>query len=424
MGERKDVVNICSPVCPRRCDKCIFYALWRDYMLARRGITKGLRVCVSVGRRSYLLSMRSSTCRRHRRESLVTCRLRGFNFVSCNVALACCSIAAMFAAPVAFRAPLRVLTWNTLAPCYFRQGGRVEASEPSTFLARHEHIVRVIADVGADIVCLQEFWFDDVLMRLYQNTLESQYDILTLQRSGSNWEGRSEDGVAILLRRESVVLERRRDVLFQNHGIPQDRVALLAIVRVVRPSSGGEEGHCTSSDVVDTVNAGLGILCTHLTFPHSPYDERSRAHQIGACLAAINAEPELRASDDGPMGLPVILCGDLNGPCTDRVGQALRGAGFFSAWEHIHGPEGPITHVDHRGQQMTSDHLYLRGSKLEPRVAELLPTAVPGCAELPRPVIGRLRSNRASDPRCEDAGVEWSDLSDHRAFSILLEWMR
>eukprot|EP00927_Polykrikos_kofoidii_P071342 TRINITY_DN67613_c0_g1_i1.p1 TRINITY_DN67613_c0_g1~~TRINITY_DN67613_c0_g1_i1.p1 ORF type:complete len:331 (-),score=31.42 TRINITY_DN67613_c0_g1_i1:28-984(-) len=306
---------------------------------------------------------------------------------------------------------LRVLTWNTLAPCYFRQGGRIEADEPEMYLERHAHIARIISEVDADVVCLQEFWFDDALTRLYHEKLgENQYHILALQRTGLNWEGRSEDGVAVLLRRENLVVEKRRDVLFETYGIAQDRVGLLVVVRHVSLSA-ENGGH-------DSVGVGrrFGILCTHLTFPHSKYDEHSRGKQIAACLAAVEAEPELRAAA-AEDALPVFVGGDLNGPASDIVGSTLRTAGFRSTWTGDDS-EIPITHVDHRGTQMTSDHIYLRGSSLYPQSAEILPTTVPCSAALRRPVMGALASCGS-----DASAVQWSDLSDHRPLLISCDWV-
>ena len=59
--------------------------------------------------------------------------------------------------------PLKVLTFNILAPCYFRSGGVYESSNPDAAAFRHRSIIRVLREQRADVCCLQEFWFDDAL---------------------------------------------------------------------------------------------------------------------------------------------------------------------------------------------------------------------------------------------------------------------
>jgi len=330
-----------------------------------------------------------------------------------RLGLACYSLASMAAmrnlVPVTPPA-LQVLTWNTLAPCYFREGRRVEADSPETYLDRHARIAALIARCRADVVCLQEHWFADKLTRLYEERLGGEYHILSLRRSGHNGEGRSEDGVAVLLRRESMVLEAR-----QEHGIPQDRVALLAVVRglgnIAKDDCGSGAGEGGTRRFV--------VLCTHLTYPHSVYDERSQAQQIAVCLDAVNSAA--RARNIGAAGdLPVLLCGDLNAPAggADGVSSLLQGNGFRTAWMAVHGRECEATHVDHRGRLFASDHVFLKGAGLQPLLAEVLPIGVSDATPLRRPRIGGVRS-AAPDA---SADAIWQDLSDHRPLLVALEW--
>lgn len=298
------------------------------------------------------------------------------------------------------RPPLSVLTWNTLAPCYFRCGHGVEADEPSSYLARHARICAALSKADADIVCLQEYWFEPSLLKLYEETLGEQYQIISLRRSGFNCDGRSEDGVAIMLRRGSMNLDARQNILFQEHGIPQDRVALMVRVR---------DGRCCGS----RSRSRLAVLCTHLTYPHSGYDEQSRLRQIDVCLKAVTSAQ----MDDDLSKVPVLVCGDFNGPEDDVVGQAIARSSFAGAWRQVHGRPCAVTHVDHRGRQYACDHVWFRGEELKPSAAELLPQGMPDSAQLRRPEVqpAAMARSPASD---HSTGALWCDLSDHRPLLV------
>eukprot|EP00929_Paragymnodinium_shiwhaense_P064133 TRINITY_DN3208_c0_g1_i4.p1 TRINITY_DN3208_c0_g1~~TRINITY_DN3208_c0_g1_i4.p1 ORF type:complete len:288 (-),score=24.26 TRINITY_DN3208_c0_g1_i4:1255-2118(-) len=258
-----------------------------------------------------------------------------------GLAATCCSLLAMSFQGSVVPLSFQVLTWNTLAPPYYRDGtraGLTEASVPGAAVERHSEIISKLRQLRPAIVCLQEFWFDPALLGVYEQAFTDEYDMLALRRTGMNCNGRSEDGVAILVDRSVFRVLRRHDVLFQDYGIPQDRIALLAFLEPVSPR------------LADSFNESetLAVLCTHLTYPHNSYDERSRQRQIGACLHAVNSET--------PSGAPVLVCGDFNGPTTDAVGAALAADGFSSAWEEVHGKPCAVTHVDHRQRQFACDH--------------------------------------------------------------------
>eukprot|EP00445_Apocalathium_hangoei_P018551 CAMPEP_0203902938 /NCGR_PEP_ID=MMETSP0359-20131031/44933_1 /ASSEMBLY_ACC=CAM_ASM_000338 /TAXON_ID=268821 /ORGANISM="Scrippsiella Hangoei, Strain SHTV-5" /LENGTH=87 /DNA_ID=CAMNT_0050826885 /DNA_START=46 /DNA_END=309 /DNA_ORIENTATION=- len=84
--------------------------------------------------------------------------------------------------------PLTILTWNTLAPVYFWQGR----------------------------------WRRE-LLELYESQLArgGGFRCESLQRTGLNCDGRSEDGVAIFSRERALEVLDRHDVKFHDYGIPQ-----------------------------------------------------------------------------------------------------------------------------------------------------------------------------------------------------------
>ncbi|CAE7251205.1 unnamed protein product [Symbiodinium natans] len=292
-----------------------------------------------------------------------------------------------------------VLTWNTLAPVYFRQAGfrdETEASLRSVALARCEKICRVLAASAADVVCLQEHWFDSNHQAVYQQLAQKHgYRYESLQRSGWNCDGRSEDGIAILVKEEVLDVRERHEVHFHSYGIPQDRVALLlSLSDRRRPGGAGK----------------LAVMCTHLTFPHSYYDERSREAQIMACLDAC----ERHASPDTAL----VFAGDFNGPSDDAISERLKKARFQNAWDEHCGTPCRVTHCDHRGNQFASDHIWLRG-RLGVLKCKLLPEGIPDDAAMPRPVAGRAREG----PQLPSSFEEWCHLSDHRPLLSELCWL-
>ncbi|CAJ1361386.1 unnamed protein product, partial [Effrenium voratum] len=131
------------------------------------------------------------------------------------------------------------------------------ARQPLLALRRTQRICDAVAELRADLVCLQEHFFEPEHQKLYQHFADAEgYSYLYLQRSGWNSAGPSQDGVAILVKKATLEVEQRHDVHFQTYDIPQDRVAMLLRLRAK--------------------DGPLAVMCTHLTFPHHHYDERSR----------------------------------------------------------------------------------------------------------------------------------------------------
>jgi len=293
---------------------------------------------------------------------------------------------------------LSILTWNTLAPVYFRVSRSTEAKAPVVAKSRGERICATLASLKADVICLQEHWFDHEHQRLYEQlAAQLGYRYESLQRSGWNCDGRSEDGIAILVKSANLRIESRHDVHFHDYGIPQDRVAMLL---------------CLSDQRLPGKDGRLAVMCTHLTFPHSRYDERSREAQILACLDAC----ERHAS-----GLPLILAGDLNGPSGDKVGLRLVQADFQNVWDEVKSAPCQITHCDHRGNQFTSDHIWLRQparAAFETESATLLPEDTPDTTPMSRPSPGQAQRGPLLPQTFED----WCNLSDHRPLMAELRW--
>merc|ERR1712014_227302 len=93
-----------------------------------------------------------------------------------------------------------------------------------------------------------------------------------------------------------------------------------------------------------------------------------------------------------------------NGPSTDSVAHRLTRAGFRNVWEEIHGRPCGVTHVDHRGHNFASDHVWVRGS-VAPCGATLLPEGVPDDRLLRRPTLGGAAAILQRDVRKEEVDL-------------------
>ncbi|CAE7850195.1 unnamed protein product [Symbiodinium microadriaticum] len=241
----------------------------------------------------------------------------------------------------------------------------------------------------------EEHWFDPEHQKVYEELAQKHgYRYESLQRSGWNCDGPSEDGIAILVKSETFDVVERHDVHFHAYGIPQDRVALLLCLSDRRRPRGV---------------APLGVMCTHLTFPHSHYDERARQAQILACLDACERHT--------PPGTPFVFAGDFNGPSDDAVSERLKKAHFQNAWDELFGSPCRVTHCDHRGNQFASDHVWLRGD-LQPLSSKLLPEGTSDDTAMLRPRVGRAREG----PELPSSFADWCHLSDHRPLVSELRW--
>eukprot|EP00434_Breviolum_minutum_P028110 symbB.v1.2.024865.t2/scaffold2382.1/size80501/4 len=120
-------------------------------------------------------------------------------------------------------------------------------------------------------------------------------------------------------------------------------------------------------------------------------------------------------------GLPLILAGDLNGPSGDKVGLRLVQADFHNVWDEVKSAPCQITHCDHRGNQFTSDHIWLRQparAAFETESATLLPEDTPDTTPMSRPSPGQAQRGPLLPQTFED----WCNLSDHRPLMAELRW--
>jgi len=230
---------------------------------------------------------------------------------------------------------LSVLTWNVLAPCYNKLGhsSALESSRSDLFTKRFNHIVSAIKESNADVVCLQEFWFNKSFQQFFRTELNAYgYSLHQLRRTGSK-----QDGVCVLTKNTCEMLK----VIEIPFNDEVDRVLLICALQSR-----------------DTKEKFL-VATTHLTFPHHEFDEMLRLKQVHRCIGEIKyMMNEYSNCSQIP---PTIFAGDFN--CNkgteDDIYKALIAAGFKSCFHMVHGREVKVTHKNHAGSHVGVDFVWL-----------------------------------------------------------------
>lgn len=188
--------------------------------------------------------------------------------------------------------PLAVVSWNVLADSYVF-AARYPRADPADLdvRARRARLVARIAELPADVICLQEV--ESELSALLSREIPGSC-CSVLKR------GRSE-GVEIRVR-SPAVLEREHTFAF-----------------------GDGSGHVAAVAVVHSGDARIAVATTHLKWdaPGTPLARRFGMRQAAELLATLDA----RAA-----GIPRVACGDFNVTSDDPVLARFSAAGFRDAY--------------------------------------------------------------------------------------------
>lgn len=208
---------------------------------------------------------------------------------------------------------------------------------------------------SSDIICLQEFWFDQAYEAIFRAALGDDYNFHTLQRTGSK-----DDGVAVLLRRGKWEVRSSSGLSLSPVG---DRVALVMHLRTVQSKSenslGGVSKHAgtpagaggdgTRGGAAQHGGEDVILVNTHLAFPHHAHDRVNQVWQIRTVTEAV----ECLVRDAGlPTMTPRVVVGDLNVEDSDPVCRHLSTNGFRSAFASLHREQRVVTHLNHRGEEV------------------------------------------------------------------------
>ncbi|OWZ23572.1 hypothetical protein PHMEG_0001516 [Phytophthora megakarya] len=235
---------------------------------------------------------------------------------------------------------LSLMTFNLLAPCYFRHGGRVESDDPTAFLSRAQAAIHAIKREQCDVVCLQEFWFQREYQRAFRSAFRPTHYLHTAKRPGDK-----EDGLAVFVDKRKLELHYVESVdLVEEAG---DRVALLLHVATK-----------WNRDEASLPQRSFIVVNSHLTFPHNQMYASLRLNQIDQVLTAVRKYVARQELYD----VPVLLCGDFN-DYNDPVYRLVTKHGFASMFAHLHGREARITHCNHNNREVGVDFIF--GARLE-----------------------------------------------------------
>ncbi|KAF4320548.1 hypothetical protein BBO99_00005509 [Phytophthora kernoviae] len=299
---------------------------------------------------------------------------------------------------------LSLMTFNLLAPCYFRHGGSLESDDKTAFLSRAQAAIQSIKREQCDLVCLQEYWFNLEYQRAFRHAFHPTHYLHTVKRPGDK-----QDGLAVFVDKRKFELHYVENVdLVEDAG---DRVALL--LHVATKWNRGTPLNDRSFLVVNS----------HLTFPHNQMYASLRLNQIDRVLTAVRkyiAREEL-------YDVPVLLCGDFN-DYNDPVYRLVTKHGFASMFAHLHGREARITHCNHNNREVSVDFIFgarlqeekiLEPSRLQlkPMDCHLVPRRLPDAARLKRPQFGhdwRHVQSPALLTDDEELVNYWRMVSDHR----------
>jgi exonuclease III len=168
---------------------------------------------------------------------------------------------------------LTLFTWNILAPCYYKLGtveyGRkvkVEAQLRTAWERRLTQQLAVMKELAPDVIALQEVWFKPDVFARIREALGSAYGMYPIRRTMGK-----DDGVALLVKRDTWSVEEARPVEFADAG---NRVMMMAHLQAAG---------CESSTAAPSVIVGT----THFTYPHGSDDTRLRLAQAHAATAEL-----------------------------------------------------------------------------------------------------------------------------------------
>ncbi|KAE8880536.1 hypothetical protein PF005_g11261 [Phytophthora fragariae] len=235
---------------------------------------------------------------------------------------------------------LSLMTFNLLAPCYFRHGGRLESEHPPAFLARAQAAIQAIKREQCDVVCLQEFWFEREYQRAFRAAFHGTHFLHSVKRPGDK-----QDGLAVFVDKRKFELHYVENVdLVEDAG---DRVALLLHVATR-----------WNRAQAPLAQRSFLVVNSHLTFPHNDMYASLRLTQIDRVLSAVRKYIARQDLHD----VPVLLCGDFN-DYNDPVYRLVTKHGFASMFAQLHGREARITHCNHNNREVGVDFIF--GARLE-----------------------------------------------------------
>lgn len=79
---------------------------------------------------------------------------------------------------------LSLMSFNMLAPCYFRHGGKLESEDRTAYLSRAQALIHAIQRGRSDLICLQEYWFNREYQSAFRRAFNATHFIHSIKRPG------------------------------------------------------------------------------------------------------------------------------------------------------------------------------------------------------------------------------------------------
>lgn len=214
----------------------------------------------------------------------------------------------------------------------------------------YEHVTDTLLQSNSDIILLQEWWFDDKYVQVFDSILGGQFDRVAERRpklrTDSNYtyfqqshdqNGIRDDGMACLINKNG-----KLDVMSSSKVLTgPERIAQIVHCKE-KGSSGCER------DII--------IANTHLSFPKDEdkiKNDRRQAYEINLIQRALS-----KVSSSGEEVLELI-CGDFNSEPNGLASAQLEIREFINC-ASAKGESIGVTHCAHTGQMMSADRIFVR----------------------------------------------------------------
>lgn len=266
---------------------------------------------------------------------------------------------------------VRVITYNMLCPAYLRcKVYSLESARPEAYFPRYQTAMNELLKYKPDVLCLQEYPMSPLGLKrhvILPMLQEKGFLIETIARSSQV----AKDGVAIAYNSDAFELMAKEGFKLCKSEYLQktDRVSMMVLLRSKTDPS-----------------TELALVTTHLTYAHDRWATGHRAAQMVATMQRYDEwmKEELRRT----VHTPAVIAGDFNGE-RDVVTKYLQTLGYQDTYakETIPYDRDIITHVDHNGQSLCADHIYVSQEMKIAQPAILLPEHVPANTDFPRPTV-------------------------------------
>ena len=206
---------------------------------------------------------------------------------------------------------------------------------------------------SSDIILLQEWWFDDKFVEVFDSILGDQFDRVAERRPGP-----TKDNMYTYFQQNHDGSDIRDDgmcCLVNRHG----KLELTSSSKVLTgPERIAQIIHCKEKD-----NSGSGrdvfLANAHLSFPKDEdqvKNDRRQAYEINLIQRALTKLSRSQADENDILE---VICGDFNSEPNGLASAQLELRDFVNC-ASAKGEQMGVTHCAHTGQEMSADRIFVR----------------------------------------------------------------